>query len=166
MRFTIDASVHLNALNPTEEGSAASQELLRRVHEVAPEADAPADHEVVSPTLLLVEIAASVARVFDDTGRGTEVAAAVRDLPAQAWIALDAPLAEQASAVAAELRLRGADAVYAAVARSAESRLVTRDRQQLDRLPPGIAACPPEEALRLLDQASGPDRSADREPPA
>lgn len=165
MRLTIDASVHLNALNPAEEGSAASQELLRRVHEVAPEADASAAHEVVSPTLLLVEIAAAVARVFDDTGRAKEVAAAVRDLPAQTWIALDAPLAEQASAVAAELRLRGADAVYAAVARSAESRLVTRDRQQMDRLPPGIATCRPEEALQLLDQASGPRRSADREPP-
>lgn len=165
MRLTIDASVHLNALNPTEEGSAASQELLRRLHEVAPEADAVGDHEVVSPTLLLVEIAASVARVFDDTERGKEVAAAVRNLPAETWIALDAPLAEQASAVAAELRLRGADAVYAAVARSAGSWLVTRDRQQLDRLPPGIAACRPEEALQLLDQASEPRRSADPEPP-
>jgi predicted nucleic acid-binding protein len=103
----------------------------------------------------VVEIAAAVARVFDDTERGTHVAAAVRDLPAQTWVALDRSLADEASAVAAERRLRGADAVYAAVARRSESRLVTRDRQQIERLLPAIPACPPEQALQILDQASG-----------
>jgi len=116
--LTIDASVHLNALNPAEEGSSASQELLRRLHRVAPEAEPR--HEVVSPTLLLVEIAAAVARAFDDTERGKAVAAAVRDLPAQTWVDLDAPAAVEASAIASEQRLRGADAVYAAVAAVSE----------------------------------------------
>jgi predicted nucleic acid-binding protein len=141
VRFTIDADVHLNALNPAEEGSAVSQELLRRVHQPPAGQDTSPPHEVVSPTLLVVEIAAAVARVFDDTVRGKDLASAVRDLPAQTWIALDASLAEEASAVGAELRLRGADAVYAAVARGARTHLVTRDRQQLERLLPQVPTC-------------------------
>lgn len=152
MRFTIDASVHLNALNPAEEGSAASRDFVRRVHQPPREPDTSPPHEVVSPTLLVVEIAAAVARVFDDTVRGKGLAAAVRELPAQTWVAFDAPLAEEASAMAAEIRLRGADAVYAAVARGAGSRLVTRDRQQLERLPPQVPTCRPEEALQLLQE--------------
>ena len=159
--LTIDASVHLNALAPAEEGSNASQEFLARVHraspvaETSPQGAASPPNEVFSPTLLPVEIAAAVARVFDDTERGTQLAAAVLELPAQTWIALDRSLADEASAVAAERRLRGADAVYAAVARRSESRLVTRDRQQIERLPPAIPACPPEQALQFLDEASG-----------
>jgi predicted nucleic acid-binding protein len=160
VRFTIDASVHLNALAPAEEGSSASQEFLARVHRVSPDAEtsrqegASPPNEVFSPTLLLVEVAAAVARVFDDTERGTQLAAAVRDLPAQSLLTLDRSLADEASAVAAERRLRGADAVYAAIARRSESLLVTRDRQQLERLPPAIPACPPEQALQILDEAS------------
>jgi predicted nucleic acid-binding protein len=151
VRFTVDASVHLSALNPAEEGSAASRRFLARVHQPPPAEGAPAPHAVFSPTLLLVEIAAAVARVFDDSERGARIGSAIRELPAQAWIPLDDSLTEAAAEVAARRRLRGADAVYAAVARRSESRLVTLDRQQLERLPPAIAACRPDEALDLLD---------------
>lgn len=154
MRFTIDASVHLNALNPGEEGSAVSQRFLARVHRPPPPEAVTSPHTVVSPTLLMVEIAAAVARAFDDSERGARLAWAVRELPAQECFALDASLAEAAAEVAAGRRLRGADAVYAAVARRSGSRLVTLDRQQLERLPPAIPTCRPKEALDLLDRAS------------
>ena len=49
MRFTIDASVHLNALNPGEDGSAESRALLERLHR--------RPWPVHSPTLLMVEVA-------------------------------------------------------------------------------------------------------------
>ncbi|RME32500.1 MAG: VapC toxin family PIN domain ribonuclease, partial [Thermoflexia bacterium] len=62
MMFVLDASVHLNALNPAEAGSAESQALLERLF--------GRPWPVFSPTLLLVEIAAAVARVFNDPGRG------------------------------------------------------------------------------------------------
>lgn len=156
MRFTIDASVHLNALNPAEEGSAASQRFLARVHQPPSTGEASAPHAVFSPTLLIVEVAASVARVLDDAERGAQLSRAVRELPAQTWIPLDASLTEAAAEVAAQRRLRGADAVYAAVARRSESRLVTLDRQQLERLPPTVPTCRPDEALDLLDQESAP----------
>ncbi len=53
MRFTIDASVHLNALNPHESGSVESQQLIAAIH-----GDTRGDTsslEVFVPMLLLVE---------------------------------------------------------------------------------------------------------------
>lgn len=142
MIFVVDASVHLNALNPAEAGSAESQALLARLSEKP--------WPVFAPTLLLVEVAAAVARVFDDAARGVAMARAIHDLPGQIWVALDERLAEEAAHLAAEARLRGADAVYAAVARRYSAALVTLDRQQLQRLPPHCITLSPAQALARL----------------
>jgi len=144
MSFVVDASVHLNALNPAEVGSATSQTLLERLFRQP--------WPVFSPTLLLVEVAAAVARVFDDTERGEEMARAVWGLPGQVWVPLDRSLAVEAAHLAARHRLRGADAVYAAVAHRYGATLITLDRQQLDRLPPAIAVISPTEALARLGE--------------
>ncbi len=124
--FTIDASVHINALNSAEAGSSASQAFLARIHKEG--------LPVYSPTLLLVEVAAAVARAFDSPAQGIALAKALRLIPGQAWIALDESLADEAGALGAELRLRGADAIYAAVARRYKTTLVTTDQQQIQRL--------------------------------
>jgi predicted nucleic acid-binding protein len=145
--FTVDASVHINALNPLEEGSPESRLLLERVFR--------RPWPVFSPTLLLVEVAAAVARVFDDTGRGLVMAQAVRGLPGQAWIPLDDVMAEDAARLAAECRLRGADAVYAAVAQRYGTMLITRDCQQLEHLSPSLPVVTPVEALARLDETEG-----------
>lgn len=140
--FTIDASVYINALNPKEAGSADSQAFLSHVHQQA--------ISIFSPTLLLVELAATVARVFDDSQRGTAFARSVHQLPGHTWLVLDENLAATALDLAARHRLRGADAVYAAVARQKGSSLVTLDRQQLTRLSPTVSAKRPNEALAQL----------------
>jgi len=140
--FTVDASVHLNALNPAEEGSAESQALLEQLHR--------RPWPVHSPTLLLVEIAGAFARVQDDTERAVALSKAVHGLPGQVWVPLDEVLAEQAAVLAAERRLRGADAVYAGVARRQGTTLITRDREQLERLPPIVPTLTPEQALARL----------------
>lgn len=147
--LTIDASVHLNALNAGEEGSRQSRALLEQVF-LRP-------WPVYSPTFLLVELAGAVARVLNDADRGTEVALSVKNLPGQIWMPLDTVLAEEAARVAAAHRLRGADAVYAAVARRHGAMLVTRDREQLERLPPTVATVTPEEALARLNETPGGD---------
>ena len=148
--FTIDASVHINAVNPTEEGSADSQAFLERLREQP--------RSVFSPTLLLVEVAASVARAKNDANRGVAIARAIRGIPGQVWAPLDDALAEEAAQLGVEYRLRGADAwraatsraVYAAVARRYGATLVTRDRQQLERLPSTLPVLSPSEALVRL----------------
>jgi len=100
------------------------------------------------PTLLVVEVAAAVARVLGDPDRAVGLAAAVRDLPSQSLLPLDGELADRALRLAAEQRLRGADAVYGAVAQRYGTVLLTYDRQQLERLPPAVAVAHPAEVLK------------------
>ncbi len=137
--FTIDASVHINAVNPGEPGSAASQACLQYLIKQ--------QQAVVSPTLLLVEVAAAAARALDDATLAFELAQAVRLLPGQLWVPLDEELADEAAYLGAEARLRGADAVYAAVARRFGATLVTRDRQQVERLRAIMPVLTPEEVI-------------------
>jgi predicted nucleic acid-binding protein len=49
--------------------------------------------------------------------------------------------------VAAQVRLRGSDAIYAAVALRFGSTLVTLDREQRDRGSAALTACYPSEVL-------------------
>jgi predicted nucleic acid-binding protein len=135
--FTIDASVHLNALNPNEDGSTESQAFLARIYQDG--------LPVYSPTLLLVEVAAAIARVFNNPAQGIALSQALRLLPGNTWIPLDDVLADEASRLGAEQRLRGSDAVYAAVARRHQTTLVTVDRQQLERLSPILRVRKPGE---------------------
>jgi predicted nucleic acid-binding protein len=138
-RYTIDASVHLNALNPAEPGSADSQILLESLFAQSA--------TVFSPHLLLVEVASSVSRVFRDPARGLALAQAIRLLPGQTWVALDDTLVEEACSLGALYRLRGADAVYAAVAHRYQTVLVTLDREQLERLSPLLRVQNPASVL-------------------
>ena len=140
--FTVDASVHINALKAAEDGSPESQVFLEQLHS--------RPWPVFSPTLLLIEMAAAATRALDDAGQGLALAQAIRDLPGQIWVPLDESLANEAMQLAAELRLRGADAVYAAVARCYGTRLVTRDRQQLERLRQVLPVLTPVEAMAHL----------------
>ncbi len=137
--ITIDASVHINALNTAEAGSAVSQACLHRLIEQ--------QQAMCSPTLLLVELAAAAARALNDDDLALELVQAVRSLPGQLWVDLDEDLAAEAAQLTAEARLRGADAIYAAVARRYGAPLLTRDRQQLERLPPSVVVLTPEEFL-------------------
>jgi predicted nucleic acid-binding protein len=140
--FTIDASVYLNALHPTEAGSSESRDFLEQISQYP--------RPVYSPTLLLVEVAAAIARIFNDTQRGITMSQAIFGLPGQIWIPLDEAQAQVSVKLAAAQRLRGADAVYAAVAQHYGATLVTRDHQQQQRLRPILPVVSPEEALTQL----------------
>ena len=141
--YTIDASVHISALNPTEADSATSQAFLALVRQQR--------LPLFCPTLLLVEVAAAVARAFDDTDRAVALADALRDLPNQTLVPLDEALADRAVALAATARLRGADAIYAAVAQQYGTKLITLDHQQLDRLAPLVSTALPADVLTEME---------------
>lgn len=137
--YTVDASVFLNAFLPHEPGTAESARLLARLRdETAP---------IVVPTLLLPEVAATIARGQNDTARARQFASAVGRLPHVVLVPLDAALAQQAVDMAAEHRLRGSDAVYAAVAMRFGATLVTRDREQRERVAAILPTRWPAEAL-------------------
>ena len=72
----------------------------------------------------------------------------LRGLSNQTLVPLDAVIEDRAVHLAATTRLRGADAVYAAVAQQYGATLVTLDRQQLERLPAVVSVLSPADALR------------------
>ena len=141
--YTVDASVFLSAFNPYEAGHEDSYRLLDRFQAQA--------IPVIVPTLLLPEVAAAVSRGREDETLAREFAAAVSRLPHLMWIPLDAVLAQRAADAAARHRLRGSDAVYAAVAQRFGSILVTLDREQRERVGQVIVARFPAEALGEVD---------------
>jgi predicted nucleic acid-binding protein len=102
---------------------------------------------MVCPTLLVTEMAAALSRAFNDYEKGMTFAQAIRDLPNLTLVSLDEPLVVAAAELAARYRLRGADAVYAAVAELHRTTLVTNDRQQLERLSAILPVMRPSQAL-------------------
>jgi len=83
----------------------------------------------------------------DDLAR--EFAATLSRLPHLVWVPLDTTLAQQAADVAVRYRLRGSDAVYAAVALRFGSTLVTLDREQRERVAEALPTRYPAEAAVL-----------------
>jgi predicted nucleic acid-binding protein len=111
--------------------------------------------------LVVVEVAAAVARVLSEAARVVALAAALRGLPNQTLVPLDGVLADRAAGLAAAARLRGADAIYAAVAQQYGTTLVTLDRQQLDRLLPAIRVVRP---VDVLEQSNSGGQTSRRLP--
>jgi predicted nucleic acid-binding protein len=124
---TVDASVFVNALSPDENGSDESAELISRLKQD--------DVVFIQPTLFIPEVVASIARKQDSTDIALEILHDFKKFPKLILVGLDDDFADFASEIAANHRLRGSDAVYAAVALRFGTELITLDREQLDRLP-------------------------------
>ena len=139
---TVDASVFLSAFNPAEAGHAESNRLLTLLQAQGV--------PLIVPTLALPEVAATISRVRNDASLARSFADQLERLPNLMLIALDAALAQQAAEAAAQHRLRGSDAVYAAVALRFGSVLVTLDREQHDRVAGVLTSYYPGEALAEL----------------
>jgi predicted nucleic acid-binding protein len=138
-RYTVDASVFVNAFNPNEDGHAQSLAFLAELQESA--------DPVIVPVLLLPEVASAVARATDDSTGALEYASATAALPHLTLIPLSPTMARQAAELAAAHRLRGADAVYVAVARRYGTSLVSRDEEQRRRGSAAVTCQTPEDAL-------------------
>ena len=120
--YTVDASVFLNAFNPHEAGHETSHRLLSQMQNQA--------IPMIVPSLFLPDLAAAIGRGRQNADLARRFAAALSQLPHLILVPLDVTLARQAVDVAAEQRLRGSDAVYAATALRFGSTLVTLDQEQ------------------------------------
>jgi len=138
-RYTVDASVFVNAFNPHETGHADSLQILAAIQERG--------DPVIVPALLIPEIASAVARATGDRDGALRYALATAALPHLTIISLTPAVARQSAELAAAHRLRGADAVYVAIARRYGTTLVTRDDEQRARSFPAVHCQTPREAL-------------------
>ncbi|MCX7855630.1 MAG: PIN domain-containing protein, partial [Anaerolineae bacterium] len=114
---TIDASVFVSAFTPSEPAHPASRALLLAIRQ--------SGVSVLLPTLAIVEIAAAIGRGQRRPDLGYAFALEVGRLPQVTLIGLDERLAQEAADIAAHHRLRGSDAIYAAVARRFATVLIT-----------------------------------------
>ena len=144
-RVTIDTSVFISRLRQDDVAHVKSQALL--------EALPGRPVLTILPTLVRPEIAGVVSRFSGDAQLGRRALEVLDPLPNLNLVALDARLAEEAAQLAADHGMKGADAVYVAVARLFDTTLVTLDQQQADRASSVVRAMGPEEALAALASA-------------
>jgi predicted nucleic acid-binding protein len=128
---TIDASVLVSAFTPTEPAHEASKAFMRGVREQS--------IPIIVPVLVLPEISAALSRGQGKPEFGLAFVRELRNFPNTTFIDVDDGIATLAVEVAAKHRLRGSDAVYAAVALRFGTELISLDREQLERLPKVVA---------------------------
>jgi predicted nucleic acid-binding protein len=99
---------------------------------------------LIAPTLLLIEVAAAIARQSGPAAIARQAAQSLQNVSEMRLIPLDATLVQESIDVAADLSLRAGDAVYVAVAQRMSIPLVSWDRQQLQRASTAVATCTPD----------------------
>ncbi|MSQ52631.1 MAG: PIN domain-containing protein [Betaproteobacteria bacterium] len=123
--MVLDASVWVAALIKKEQYHTESALFLSRLVQ---------DRRAASvPILALVEVAAAIARQSRDSAAADT---GLRFMRAQAWLSIypvTESQGESAAAIAARQFLRGADAVYAALASQLGTPLVTWDKEMIER---------------------------------
>jgi predicted nucleic acid-binding protein len=134
VKCTIDASVFVASARSDENHYLLSRKFLRDAQSM----------EIYCPTLVLAECAAAIARRTDDPALAEELVSIVEDFPGINLISLDLKIARRAAETAIMHRLRGADAVYVAVAADFDATLISWDQEMLRRCPAAVATMTPE----------------------
>ncbi len=105
------------------------------------------DETIVAPALALAEVAGAISRRTGHSSLGTGATASLQRLPSMRLIPVDVELAQLGAELAAGLHLRGADALYVALAHRLGVPLVTWDREQWERGQETIVARTPTAML-------------------
>ena len=121
----VDASVWVSRLVSADVHHPVSQTWL--------EAFVGGGGQCVAPVLLLAEVAGAIPRRTAEARLGQAALKMLLRLPALRIVNVERRLGMSAAQLAADLGLRGADAVYVALAQQLKVPLVTWDQEQLDR---------------------------------
>jgi predicted nucleic acid-binding protein len=122
----VDASVCVALFKADEPGHEASRLWLARAGEKE-------DDPVVSPVILLAEVASGLGRGLGDEELARQAVALLRTKRLVELFPVTEALAARAAEIAAEQRIRGCDSIYVALARQLGIALVTLDKHQLER---------------------------------
>ncbi len=140
--FTLDASVVSRSLDPADPDQVICQQLLDLLEQRA--------IPVIVPRLFLAELAGVVRRMLRDPIRARLIIDIWTSFVHVQLISLDDRLIDTAAEFASDYALRGADAVYVAVAHHHGCILVSLDREQRERARPLVQSLTPAEVLALL----------------
>ena len=121
----IDASVWVSRLVPQDVFHSAVTDWLAAQRE--------ADVGLLSPTLLLPEVAGAISRRTGAPELARQAVETLQSLPGLQLVQMDAALVNEAARLAADAGLRGADSTYVAVASRLGLPFVTLDNDQSKR---------------------------------
>jgi predicted nucleic acid-binding protein len=99
---------------------------------------------LIAPVIVLAEVAGAVARRTGSSQFGYQAVKRIQQIPTLQLVAISAEMGEFAAEVASTYRLRGADAIYVAVAYQMQMPLVSWDQEQIVRTTGFINAFSPE----------------------
>jgi len=91
------------------------------------------EEPIVAPVILLAEVAAALSRGVGDPNLAREAVRLLRGRQLVELFPVTETLIARAAEIATELKIRGCDSIYVALARQLEMELVTDDGQQLER---------------------------------
>ncbi|MCS7350620.1 MAG: PIN domain-containing protein [Anaerolineae bacterium] len=133
----MDASVWVSRLVPQDVHYEASRRWL--------EVRVAAGDLLVAPVLLLAEVAGAIARRTGAPELGHRAVEGLLRVPNLRLVSLDRRLGRKMARLAADLRLRGADAAYVALAVHLGLPLVTWDQEQALRVALRIPVLTPDQ---------------------
>ena len=133
--YVVDASVWVSYFMQTEATHSASRGWITQ--------KADAGIPILGPSHVLAEISGAVARRTGREELGRVTCTVIDQLPPFQLIPIDRELADISASIAASTRIKGADAVYVALALLMNSPLVTWDKDQLTRGSPIIETLSP-----------------------
>lgn len=140
MKLTIDANIWVGALDGRDPASETCRACLLKAAE--------GSGRLYSPLLLTLEVAATIGRKTRDAHQGMRAAEWVRRFPGHVWLPLSETVAATAERFATSLFLRGADAIYVAVAHLSDSVLLTYDTEVIERASKVVKVMEPDAWLR------------------
>ena len=139
MRLTVDASVWVAFHIQVDINHLEAEDFLTKVLALRA--------KVIVPEIVLVEVAAGVARLTRNEGAGQVAAKKVERFIDLRVRRLDSKFIDKAVLLATRHFLRGADALYVAAARETRSILVTLDTEMRERGANAVTTVTPAEWL-------------------
>ncbi len=140
--YCLDASVLTNSEIKSERFHDHSRKLMDIIKERG--------ITIVVPEIVLPEISSAISRGTDNNEKALEFVKVLKQIPNIVFVPIDRELADEASRLAADYRLRGCDAIYVAVASMFGTKLISLDKQQTERAAKCIEVATPEEELKNL----------------
>lgn len=121
----VDTSVWISWLLPTDLNHASAHNWISRyVH---------AGGLLLSPSMLVIETASGISRATNQSAVGAQAARQIYTLSFVQVAPLDQNLVNETADIAATYKLRGADAIFVALAKREAVPLVSFDHEQLTR---------------------------------